>query len=372
MNESEPQAIQGPVLVIGAGLIGASIGQALARANVDVWLRDVDQSQVNTAVDMGAGVPFDAMKRVGQTPQMVVVAVPPRFAARVIADASIEFPEAVITDVTSVKSNILRQAIAFGADESRLVGGHPMAGREVSGAAAARKDLFDDRLWIITALSSSSDLSQDLVEQLALTCGAIAVKMTVQEHDQAVALVSHAPQILSSALAAQLLPANEHHIAVAGQGLRDMTRIAASDNTLWVDILSENAAPVAEVIGGLVAELQEVLHALRELANGDEDHSEILDATLRAGAKGRARIPGRHGNVEAAFSQVAVLIEDKPGELARLFVAAGDAGINLEDVRIEHVLGRPSGLVELSVRPDRSENLVDALVSRKFDVKGVL
>ena len=371
MSDSAPQAIQGPVLVIGAGLIGASIGQALARAGVEVWLRDVDQTQVNTAVAMGAGQPFESMKGERRSPQLVVVAVPPRFAARVIADASLEFPESVITDVTSVKGNILKQAIAFGADESRLVGGHPMAGREVSGAAAARKDLFDDRLWIITALESSSSSSQNLVEKLALSCGAIAVKMTVHEHDQAVALVSHAPQVVRSALAAQLLPAHEHHIAVAGQGLRDMTRIAASDNALWVDILSENAEPVAEVLGGLVAELQEVLHALQDLANGDEDHAKILDATLRAGAQGRARIPGRHGNVEAAFSQVAVLIEDKPGELARLFVAAGDAGINLEDVRIEHVLGRPSGLVELSVRPDRAQELTDALASQKFDVKGV-
>ena len=371
MSGSAPRAIKGPVLVIGAGLIGASIGQALKRANVDVWLSDVDETQVSTAVAMGAGQSLASLKTETRVPQLVVVAVPPRFAAQVLANASIDFPESVITDVTSVKSNILKQALAFGADESRLVGGHPMAGREVSGAAAARKDLFDDRLWIITPLGLSSASSQDLVEQLALTCGAIAVKMTVQEHDQAVALVSHAPQVVSSALAAQLLPAKEHHIAVAGQGLRDMTRIAASDNDLWVDILSENAAPVAEVIGGLIAELQEVLHALQELANGDEDHSEILDATLRAGAKGRARIPGRHGNIEAAFSQVAVLIEDKPAELARLFVAAGDAGINLEDVRIEHVLGRPSGLVELSVRPDRAQELVDALVSRDFDVKGV-
>jgi prephenate dehydrogenase len=304
-----------------------------------------------------------------QAPQIIVVAVPPRFAAGVLAKASLDFPTSVITDVTSVKSNILQQAIAGGADAARLVGGHPMAGREVSGAAAARKDLFDDRLWIVTTSSDSSSQAQLVVQQLAQTCGAIPVLMTVAEHDQAVALVSHTPQILSSALAAQLLAAQEQHIAVAGQGLRDMTRIAASDSTLWVDILSENAGPVAEVMGGVVAELQEVLHALQELAHGNRDHAEILDATLRAGAKGKSRIPGRHGNAEIPFSQVAVLIEDKPGELARLFVAAGDAGINLEDVRIEHVLGKPSGLVELSVRPDVAEALVDALMSKDFDVK---
>ncbi|CAB4910600.1 unannotated protein [freshwater metagenome] len=363
--------VVGPVLVIGAGLIGASIGLALTRANVEVWLQDVDADQVETAVAMGAGRPYMLNSGQSNAPQIIVVAVPPRFAAGVLSRASLEFPTSVITDVTSVKNNILKQAIEGGADAVRLVGGHPMAGREVSGAAAARKDLFDDRLWIVTTSPDSSSEAQSAVEQLALTCGAIPVRMTVAEHDQAVALVSHAPQIVSSALAAQLVAAQEQHIAVAGQGLRDMTRIAASDSALWVDILSENAGPVAEVMGGVVAELQEVLRALQELAHGDHEHAEILDAILRAGAEGKARIPGRHGNAEIPFSQVAVLIEDKPGELARLFVAAGDASINLEDVRIEHVLGKPSGLVELSVRPEVAEALITALVSRDFDVKGI-
>ena len=371
MSVEQPIPVTGPVLVIGAGLIGTSIGLALSRAHVEVWLQDLDPDQEKTAIAMGAGTGFAGRSLHSPDPKIVVVAVPPRFAASVIAQASIDFPQAIVTDVTSVKSNILTQAIAEGADAARLVGGHRMAGREVSGAAAARKDLFDDRLWIVTASANSTTDAQGVVEQLARTCGAIPVRMTVSEHDQAVALVSHAPQIVSSALAAQLLTAHAQHIAVAGQGLRDMTRIASSDSALWVDILSENAGPVAEVVGGIIGELKEVLHALQEIANGDSDHSEILDATLRAGAKGKARIPGRHGNAEAAFSQVAVLIEDKPGELARLFVAAGDANINLEDVRIEHVLGKPSGLVELSVRSDAAVNLVDALISRGFDVKGI-
>ncbi len=364
-----PEPVAGPVLVVGTGLIGASIGLALRRAGVEVLLQDADHGQLATAVSMGAGKALVDLPE--SNTKLVVVAVPPRFAAQMLAQASVDFPQAVITDVTSVKSNILKQAVSLGADVTRLVGGHPMAGREVSGAAAARKDLFDDRLWIITSAPESSAAAQSVVQQLALTCGAIPVTMTMDEHDQAVALVSHAPQVVSSALAAQLLPAQEQHIAVAGQGLRDMTRIAGSDSALWVDILSENAGPVAEVIGGVIAELQEVLHALQELADGDVDHSEILDATLRAGAKGRARIPGRHGNAEKPFTEVAVLIEDKPGELARLFVAAGEAGINLEDVRIEHVLGKPSGLVELSVQPTAAQNLIQALVSRDFDVKGI-
>ncbi|MDD2858802.1 MAG: prephenate dehydrogenase [Candidatus Nanopelagicales bacterium] len=365
MTAQQTGAVAGPVLVIGAGLIGTSIALALVRAGVEVHLRDVDPEQLATAIARGAGsaAPVDA-------PTLVAVAVPPRFAADVLAAASQEFPTSTITDVTSVKGPVLKRALARGADPARLVGGHPMAGREVSGAAGARKDLFDDRLWILTSTDETGVAHQGRARQLATTCGAVPVLMSAAEHDQAVALVSHTPQVLSSALAAQLLPAHEQSIAVAGQGLRDMTRIAASDSGLWVDILTQNAGPVSVVLTGVIHELQEVLHALQELANGDIDHDEIIDATLKAGAKGRSRIPGKHGNPDLDFAEVAVMVEDKPGELARLFVAAGEARINLEDVRIEHVLGRPSGLVELSVRPETAEPLVAALTARGFDVRG--
>lgn len=365
MTTPSQGAVAGPVLVIGAGLIGTSIALALVRAGVQVHLRDVDPEQLATAIERGAGV-----ASAGEQPTLVAVAVPPRFAADVLAEASREFPAATLTDVTSVKGPVLKAAIAKGADPTRLVGGHPMAGREVSGAAGARRDLFDDRLWILTSTEHTGVAHQARARQLAITCGAVPVLMTATEHDQAVALVSHTPQVLSSALAAQLLPADERSIAVAGQGLRDMTRIASSDSGLWVDILSQNAGPVATVLTGVIAELQEVLHALQELANGDADHDEVLDATLKAGAKGRSRIPGKHGNPDLDYAEVGVLVEDKPGELARLFVAAGEARINLEDVRIEHVLGRPSGLVELAVRPESAAPLMSALIERGFDVRG--
>ena len=365
MTEGTPPAALGPVLVIGTGMIGTSIALAHTRAGVDVYLRDEDLTQLATAVGMAAGIEHGA-----QVPQLVVVAVPPRSAPYVMAAASKEFADATITDVTSVKSGILRQAVFSGSDSSRLVGGHPMAGREVSGAAGARADLFDDRLWILTPTLETDTEHVRRAQLLVSTCGALAVEMAASEHDVAVALVSHAPQVISSALAAQLLPAKELHISVAGQGLRDMTRIASSDSDLWLDILSENAGPVSEVLSGVVFELQEVLHALQELAAGDRDHQVAIDATLRAGALGRQRIPGKHGNPDSPFREVTVLVADQPGELARLFIAAGEAGINLEDVRIEHVLGRPSGRVELSVRPDAAEPLVQALQERNFDVRG--
>ena len=353
----------GTVLVIGTGLVGASIGLALRRVGVDVLLEDVDAEQVAVAEARGAGRRPTAV----DTPDVVVIAVPPQEAARALARASVAYPDATITDVTSVKAPILRDAVAAGADPRRLVGGHPMAGREVSGAVAARSDLLDDRLWIITPDPQGDPRHVSRVEQLIADCGAVAVVMTPDDHDQAVALVSHAPQVLSSLLAGLLLEAPGDHVEIAGQGLRDMTRIAGSNPALWTEILATNAQPVGDVLGRLAGRIQEVAKTLTQASSADA--TEQLEASLVAGVHGRERIPGRHGIRTRDEAFATVMIADRPGELARLFTAAGGAGINLEDVRIEHVLGRPSGLVELVVAPSALSELVGVLQSAGFDVR---
>ena len=366
MTDDRGVAVIGPVLVIGTGLIGTSIALGLRRAHVEVLLDDVDADQLATAVAMHAG----ARLTDDADPTVIVVAVPPRHAARVVAEASRRFAAATITDVTSVKDRVLAQAVELGADELRLVGGHPMAGREVAGAAAARADLMDDRLWILTPTARTAPERIQQVAQLVSTCGAYSLEMTAVEHDRAVALVSHTPQLLSSILAAQLVAADEAYVRVAGQGLRDMTRIAGSDSGLWTDILGVNAAPVADVLDGILADLQQAVAALRAVASGDLDKVQVVTDELVSGARGRQRIPGKHGAVASAYSEVAVMLADRPGELGRLFTAVGETAVNLEDIRIEHVLGRQSGLVELAVRPESVGALEDALRTKGFDVRG--
>ncbi len=366
MNQDRSVAVIGPVLVIGTGLIGTSIALALRRAGVDVLLEDLDPGQAQVAAAMGAG------EIAGPTtePSLVVVAVPPRHAGHVLARASSAFPSATLTDVTSVKERVLADALALGADPGRLVGGHPMAGREVSGAASARPDLLDDRLWIITPTEFTQAQHQRAAHRLATTCGAYPVEMSAAEHDRAVALVSHAPQLLSSVLAAQLIDADAAYVQVAGQGLRDMTRIAGSGSALWTDILGVNAEPVADVLDGVINDLQRAARALRSVATGDLASIDVVTEELQRGAVGRSRIPGKHGAAPSAYAEVAVMLADRPGELGRLFAAVGETTVNLEDVRIEHVLGRQSGLVELSVQPDSVATLEEALRSRGFDVRG--
>lgn len=361
----EDLGIPGPVAVIGSGLIGTSVALSLRRVGVDVLLSDTDPRSIETAVAAGAGRPLVE----SDTPAVVVVAVPPRHTGRVLAEVSGRWQDATLTDVASVKQSVLDEAVALGADPRRLVGGHPMAGREVSGAAAAVANLMDDRLWVVTPLPESEIDHVRRVHRLIAACGAVPVEMGMREHDAAVALVSHTPQVLASALAGQLLSSSPDSVRIAGQGLRDMTRIAASNVDLWSDILVANAIPVADVIDELVASLGQASQALREASGGAPAAAGGVASLLDAGVQGQRMIPGKHGAAPSAYREVLVQVADRPGELGRLFTAAADVDVNLEDVRIEHVLGRPSGLVGLFVRPDAGDRLITALREREFDVR---
>ena len=350
--------VTGPVLVVGSGLLGASSGLALRRAGVDVYLSDRDPAVLAEAIARGAGAAWDA----GVDVELIVVAVPPESAGEVMADVAAR-GEVTVTDVTSVKSSPLAAAVTAGADPRRIVGGHPMAGREISGPAAARRDLFDDRPWVVTPLPESEPERVQQVIDLAMTCGAVPFVMDPSEHDRAVALTSHAPQLISSLLAARLLDADDLSVSVSGQGLRDMTRIAESNPTLWREILAANASSVADVLEAFSVDLEHVVEDLRD------GGGPVVFRALERGNAGRDRVPGKHGDAATSYEVVTAIVKDEPGELASLFVAAGELGVNLEDVRIDHVLGRPSGLIELSVRPEVSRRLREGLVSLGFDVR---
>ncbi len=229
----------------------------------------------------------------------------------------------------------------------------------------ARADIFAARPWVICRDEETPAAALSLVESVALELGAIPLEMTPQQHDAAVALVSHLPQAVSSLLAARLLDGSEQHISLAGQGLRDTTRIASSDPELWVQILSANRQPV---LGGLEA-LRDDLDALIEALRDPEQKGarrKIADV-LAAGNRGVARIPGKHGSSER-FTTLTVLIEDPPGQIAALLTELGELGINMEDLRLEHSPGAQIGFAEIAVLPEVAERAIEDLRERGWTV----
>lgn len=348
--------LTGPVRVVGAGLLGTSIGLALRRRGIDVLLRDVNPRNVEIAGSLGAGVAEGAAE--GGV-QLVVVAVPPDHLADEIV-AALTGSDAVVTDVGSVKGAPLREVAGrVSADQLvRYVGSHPMAGSERSGPFAASSALFDGRPWAVTPHPGTSPDAVELVTALAQACGATPVPMSPDEHDAAVARTSHLPHLLAALVAGRLTDAPAAHLALSGQGVRDVTRIAAGDPTLWQQIIAGNADAVADLLADVRGDLDELLDAVRS------DSRERVAALLERGVEGRAAIPGKHGGPVEPTGSVYVTVPDHPGELARLLGDAGQIGVNVEDLRIDHDPGRPVGLVELTVAADRADFLAESLEGR--------
>ena len=202
------------------------------------------------AVERGAGLPDGERSPV----DLAVVAVPPHLAAGVVTALLDEDGIAAVTDVTSVKAP-LAQAVAGHPGAGRYVGGHPMAGREVSGPAGAHHDLFRGRPWVICPPATNGGRPVEMVTQLALLVGAMPVRMSPQQHDAAVAVVSHAPHLVSALVAGRLRDADGPEVRLAGGGVRDITRVAASDPAMWRQILSANALAVRDVLAAVRADL---------------------------------------------------------------------------------------------------------------------
>jgi prephenate dehydrogenase len=327
-----------------------------------VWLTDADPAAAKLAADLGAG---ELLPDSLATADVAVIAVPPEAVAATLAAAQARDLARCYTDVASVKQLPVAQARERGCDLTSYVPGHPLAGREKHGPAAARADLFLGRTWALCPVAETSAEAADMVTSLVRACGAVPVRTDAAAHDRWVALISHAPHLVASAMAAALADAPPEALDLAGQGLRDVTRIAAGDTGLWTQILSANAAPVAEVLAAVAGDLAE---AARMLADG-EDPQKSVEALLNRGRAGVARIPGKHGGEPREFAVVQVVIPDEPGALARLFHASGAAGVNIEDVRIEHSPGLPVGVAELSVRPAEAALLVDALEAGGWPVR---
>ncbi|WP_336652180.1 MULTISPECIES: prephenate dehydrogenase [unclassified Leucobacter] len=357
MNELQART-RGTVHIIGAGLLGASVGLGLREHGVDVTLEDLSPTTVALAADYGAGRVRTAED---QAPALVVVATPPDVTADVVERALAEYPSSVVTDVASVKLAPFLELTRRGIDLTNYVGSHPMAGRERGGAIMARADLFTARPWVVCRDRDTPAEALALVEAVALDLGAVLIEMTPEEHDRSVGLVSHLPQVMSSLLAARLVPATEQAIGLAGAGLRDTTRIASSDPELWVQILGANREPVVELLDALAADISSFTQALRDPAQAGAKRR-IADL-LAAGNRGVARIPGKHGSSER-FTTLTVLVDDRPGQIARLLTELGELGINMEDLRLEHSPGAQIGFAEIAVLPEVAERAIEGLAER--------
>jgi len=341
------------VRIVGAGLIGTSIGLALAAKNIAVEMVDVDSRNQALAQDLTGGVSI-------AEPELIILATPLRALSQVINEQYALNPNSTFMDVCSIKVEPLQKVQASKLPLKQFVGTHPMAGREVGGAESARADLFLSRSWIITpdALSDSEAVAK--VKWLIDLLGATCVELDAVSHDAAVARVSHLPQITATLLAGSLHGVASDWLDLAGAGLRDTTRIAASDENLWKEIISSNSQEIKTLLTNLHNELGAMIDAV--------DDEERIAVIMRKGRDGRNLIPGKHGGKAREYTYVPIVIDDKPGQLGAIFNECAAMSVNVEDLVIEHSPGQLNALITLALSADDAVKLSNHLSSIGWNV----
>ncbi|MGH8910938.1 MAG: prephenate dehydrogenase/arogenate dehydrogenase family protein [Acidimicrobiia bacterium] len=331
-------------LVLGTGLIGASIGAGLRRTGWAVSGWDPSPGVSEQAMAMGGLDELaDSPAAAGDT-EMVVLCAPVRDILSTLPNLE---TEALVTDVAGVKTAVVGAA----AHLPRFVGGHPMAGRESSGPGAASALMFQGATWILTT-DGAGEADLQRMEAVVDSLGAVPVRMTAAQHDAAVAAVSHVPQVLASALV-NLVARDENALALAAGGFRDVTRIALSEPRWWTDILAENRSDVSALVRSLSEDLASWA-----------DRISAGDTASVAGGLASAR-QARLG-LTAPVSTVQVLLEDRPGEIARVGHALAESAVDVRDLQLRHATRGGGGVLTLSVPPGQEDALAQALEAEGF------
>ena len=323
----------GKLAIIGTGLLGSSVGLAAHAAGVPVVAGfDADGREAGHALDIGALTELaDSVEAAAEGADLVLAATPVRALGPVLILAHAAAPDAVLSDVGGTKSHVLTELAKAGVALDRVVPGHPMAGSEERGARAARADLFHHAAWVLTPDPQVDHLALRRMTTFVRELGGRPLVLDAELHDRVVAYASHLPQLAATAVMGSVaqVEAPAALRSLIATGFRDTTRIAASDPDLWVDICATNA----DAILAALDELGQRLGELRDLvAAGDPDG---LRKVLDEARKARRKIPAKPG-IPGSLREVVVHVADRPGSIAGVTAALGAAGINVEDIAVDH------------------------------------
>jgi prephenate dehydrogenase len=335
------------VAVLGVGLIGGSIGLA-ARRRLDAEVVGFGRSPERLAravelgaLDRGAGSLAEACDGADLVFCAGPVAALPDQAREALAASG---PETVVSDVGSTKSELVA---AVGADE-RFIGGHPLAGAETAGVENAREDLFEGARWYLTPTEHSSGLLYDRLQRAVAGLGARPQAIDPATHDRVLATISHVPHVVANALvaeAAEALTRDSERLPEVGPSFRDTTRVAGSNPAIWADIFASNAEAVADSVESVARRLEAAAALIR---TGERDAVGAWHAA--AGADRRKLIDS--GAEAGPLRELRIVVANRPGTIAALALALGDAGVNIEDMGLYPAPDMTSGAISLWVAGD--------------------
>ena len=346
------------IAVLGVGLIGGSIGRA-ARARMDgatVVGFDPDPETVARAVGVGAvNRAAASVVEACDGAELVVCAAPVSGLVELAREAlAASGDDVVVTDVGSTKREIVD---ALG-DDQRFIGGHPLAGAETAGVDNARADLFEGARWYLTPTERSSGLLYDRLQRTVAELGARPQAIDPQGHDRLLATISHLPHVLANALAseaAESLTQDSERLPDVGPSFRDATRVAGSNPAIWADIFASNRAAVADSVDAVAARLREAAELIR---SGDR---EALAAWHAAAGADRNQLLESEA-AAGPLRELRIVVANKPGTIAELALALGEAGVNIEDMALHPAPDMTSGAVSLWVSGEEQATKAAELV----------
>ena len=344
--------LNGPVKIIGCGLIGTSMALRLKEAGLELILADSNKQNLDLASDLLE------TREVSSDPKLILMAVPPEQVFKVAMSEFATHPAAIFIDVSGIKSKLMNKVEGFPELAKNYVSVHPMAGRETSGPQSARSDLFKSRAWIISKSGESSPDAIAVARELGNLMGSTIYELDANTHDAVIAAISHLPQVLSSTLGASLTGVGVDELNLAGQGLRDVSRLADSDPELWGSLLIGNSDEILPRIREVINRLSSLVSAL------EKDDKNLVVQFLEKGREGRNRIPGKHGLAKRDYTYLPIVIDDKPGGLARIFNECAEIDVNIEDLSMEHSPGQAVGLITLALTSDDANKLQKHLLSK--------
>ncbi len=331
------------ITVVGVGLIGGSFASACAALPDAPELRgiDIDEPTLARAKDKGALDAY-ALPGTGQArtwlaaggSDLVVVATPANAAGAWFSLMDEGGFDGIVTDTASTKAPIVEAAKNALGDMTRYIPGHPMAGSEAGGFSAARADLFCGAYWILCPDDASDPAAFLALHSLLAELGARIISIDRDAHDSAVAIVSHVPHMVASALvelAGAHAGSRRELLRLAAGGFKDTTRIAAGSPALWCGIAMDNR----EALAAGLHELGEILRRFEgAVADGD---ALALTALLEKSADLRRGLPAQWVPLSAKLTQVRIPMGNRPGVVAEVCGIAGHAGCNIQSIEIDHI-----------------------------------
>ena len=322
-----PAPLFGTVVVAGVGLIGGSVGLGLRQRFLAQKVVGLDRDPVSLEAARGMGAVDEAQLTPGPwlaDADLVLLATPVRSIARVAGELEpFLSAQTIVTDVGGVKQEIV-EALSH----LRFVGGHPMAGSEKIGVQNADAALLENAVWVLTPDANTDGEALELVESLVTQLGARPLQVAPAQHDRLVASVSHVPYLTALALTRLVATDQDRDLMtlLAAGGFRDLTRVASGSPRMSRDMVTGNAAQVREAAESLITRLRHLTGLL-------DDAEELLDEA-QAGKRVRDSLPIVRRTLFPTRYEVVIAVPDRPGELARITKALGDAQVNIRDIEV--------------------------------------